>query len=130
MNTNLMLLIGRILFSAEFLFAGFGKLSNAAGVGGYFTGLGLPLPGILPYLVGLFELLAGAAVLVGFQTRIAALLLAAFCIATAFIAHAGEPQELLKNFALAGGYIVLAAAGAGAYALDRRATVTPARTRI
>ncbi len=120
MNANVLILIGRILLSIDFIYAGFGKLSNVAGTGGYFASLGLPAPEILPWLVGGFELLAGIAILVGFQTRIAAILLAAFCIATAFIGHAGDVTAILKNFALAGGFVVLAGAGAGAYGLDRQ----------
>ena len=67
----------------------------------------------------LFEILGGLALILGFQTRIVALALAAFCVVTAVMYHGAEQTQLLKNLAMAGGYIAIAAAGAGAWSLDR-----------
>ena len=119
------LLLGRILLSVIFIVSGFGKLTGAAGFAGYLTALGFPAPLAMAYLVGLFELLAGIAVLVGYQTRIAGYLLAAFCVATALLAHSNFADQaqminFMKNLGLAGGFLVLAGAGAGAYSLDAR----------
>lgn len=119
-----LLLVARILLAAVFVYGGFGKLMGAEGFAGYLGSLGVPGGVAMAYLVGAFELVAGVLVLVGFQTRAAALALAAFCIATAFIGHAGDLSAILKNFALAGGYVFLAAHGAGAYAIDRSTRVS------
>ena len=118
MNANLILL-GRVLLSIIFIVSGFGKLAGAAGFSGYLSSLGVPAPLVMAYVVGAFELLAGVAVLVGFQTRAAAIALAAFCVATGLLAHIDEQTELLKNIALAGGFLALAGAGAGALAVDK-----------
>ena len=115
-------LLGRILLSIIFIVAGFGKLTGAAGFAGYLGNLGVPGGIATAYLVGLFELVGGLAILVGFQTRIAAYALAAFCVATGLLAHLGPDQStaLMKNIALTGGFLVLASAGAGAYSVDAR----------
>lgn len=117
-----LVLVGRILLSIIFIVAGFGKLTGAAGFAGYLGSLGIPGGIAMAYLIGLFELAGGLAILVGFGTRIAGYALAAFCVATGVVAHLGPDQStaLMKNLGLAGGYLVLAAAGAGAYSVDAR----------
>ena len=70
-----------------FILAGFAKLTAIAGTAGWFGSIGLPLPTVVAVLVGLLELVGGLAILVGFQTRIAALALAAFTVAATLIAH-------------------------------------------
>lgn len=124
MNPSVFILLGRILLSIIFLFAAYGKLSDPAGTAGYLGSLGFPAPLPMAYVVGIFELLGGLAILVGFQTRIAAILLALFCVASALIAHAdfadqNQLSHFLKNLGLAGGFLVLAGSGAGAYAIER-----------
>ncbi|MBB3996648.1 DoxX family protein [Aureimonas pseudogalii] len=115
-------LIARVLLSILFIVSGFGKLAGAAGFAGYLGSLGVPGGVAMAYLVGLFELLGGLAVLVGFQTRIVGYALAAFCVATGLLAHLGPDQstQLMKNLGLAGGFLLLAAGGAGAYSVDAR----------
>ena len=75
-NASATILLGRILLAVIFLLSGFGKLTAIAGTAGYFGSLGLPLPTVTAVVVGLIELLGGLAILVGFQTRIAAWVLA------------------------------------------------------
>lgn len=135
---NLLFLGGRILLSFMFIFAGYAKLVDPAGTAGMITGAGLPAATALAYLAGLFELVAGLMILVGFYTKLAAILLALFCVFTAVVFHTGTimvpdwPEGALglinlfnglimqKNITLAGGYLALAAVGAGAYSLDAR----------
>ncbi len=121
MNTTV-LLIGRILLGLLFVPAGFGKLMGAAGFAGYLGSLGVPAPLAVAYLVGLFELVFGLMVILGFKTRLAAFLLAGFCVVTAFIGHWGDMSAILKNFALAGGFLYLASFGAYPPAVDRAPT--------
>lgn len=131
MPRNALLLLSRLLLAALFVPSGFHTLGDIAGSAGYFAGLGLPLPTLAAWGTGLFELIAGLFVLVGFQTRVAALLLAAFSVAAGFIGHygqgAGDPalafmhsQMLMKDIAIAGGFLGLAVAGAGAWSVDGR----------
>lgn len=129
MPKNLLLLAARALIAAMFVPAGVSTLSNIAGSSGYFAGLGFPLPTLVAWSVGLFELAGGALVLVGYQTRAAALLLGAFAVAAGFIGHYGQgddpvlafmhSQALMKDIATAGGLLALSVAGAGAFSVDR-----------
>lgn len=93
MNRNALLLASRLLLAALFVPSGFQVLTNISGTINYFAGLGLPLPTLAAWGTGLFELIAGLLILVGFQTRIAALLLAAFTIVAGFIGHFGQGGE-------------------------------------
>lgn len=123
MNHNPALLVGRILASIIFIMGGYGKAMAMAGTVGYLTKLGIPLPAIAYYGVVAIELGGGILLLLGLQTRIVALVLALFCIATALLAHADfavQAQQInfMKNLAMAGGYLAFVAAGAGIYSLD------------
>jgi putative oxidoreductase len=122
---NIIVLVGRILLAAIFILAGFAKLTDISGTAGYFGMYNLPAPTVAAVVSGLVELLGGLAVLIGFQTRIAAFGLAVFCVLTALIAHMGwaDLNQLIhfqKNLAMAGGFLVLAAHGAGALSVDAR----------
>ncbi|MDA5632049.1 MULTISPECIES: DoxX family protein [Rhizobium/Agrobacterium group] len=137
-SQNVLVLIARILLSFIFIYSGFGKLTDASSTSGMIAGAGLPAAAILAYLAGLFELLAGLAILAGFQTKIAAWALAAFCVFTGLVFHSGtvavpgwpDPAlgwinalngiMLMKNITLAGAYILLAAFGPGAYSVDAK----------
>lgn len=125
MPNSAIVLIGRILMSIIFILAGFGKLTDIAGTAAYFSSYNLPAPTVTAVIIGLVELVGGLAVLVGFQTRIAAYLLALFAVASALVAHMNwsDMMQLInfqKNLAIAGGFLILAAYGAGAYSIDAR----------
>jgi putative oxidoreductase len=125
MSNSVHLLLGRILLSVMFIMSGWGKLMAPAGTAGYFESVGLPLPQVTVWVVIAIELLGGLAVLVGFKTRYAAYVLAAFTFAAAFIGHYNPADQMqmimfMKNLAITGGFLVLAAAGAGSISVDRR----------
>ncbi|TIR15488.1 MAG: DoxX family protein [Mesorhizobium sp.] len=131
MFRNALLLVSRLLLAALFVPSGFQALTNISGTINYFAGLGLPLPTLAALGSGLFELIAGLLILIGFQIRIVALLLAAFCIVAGFTGHYGQggddatlaflhQQMLMKDIAIAGGFLALAMAGAGAWSADGR----------
>lgn len=80
-------LIARIFLSILFILAGYGKLTAISGTAGYFAGLGLPVPTVTAVIVGLVEFVGGLAILVGFQTRIAAAIVGLFTIGATLIAH-------------------------------------------
>ena len=125
MPNSALLLVGRILMAIIFVLAGFGKLTSIEGTAGYFANYNLPAPTALAVIVGLVELIGGLAILAGFQTRIVAIVLAVFTVATALVAHMdwADMNQLIhfqKNLAIAGGFLILAASGAGAYSVDAR----------
>lgn len=141
---NVLLLLARILLSVMFIMAGFGKFTDPAGTAGMITQASLPAATALTYLAGLFELVAGLAVLIGFQTKIAAILLALFCVFTGLVFHSGAINVpdfppaanglltmfnglmMMKNLTIAGGFLGLAVAGAGAWSVDGARGVKPA----
>jgi putative oxidoreductase len=124
-NNAIVTLVSRILLSILFIPAGFAKLTAIGGTAGYFASKGLPLPTITAVIVGLVELLGGLAVLVGFQTRYAAILLGVFTIGAALVGHLvpwdqANQINFYKNLAIAGGFFVLAQHGAGALSIDAK----------
>lgn len=115
-------LVARILIGGFFLMAGVGKVGDIAGTAGYIQSVGLP--GFLAWPAAIFEILLGLALIVGYQTRIAALAGAAFCVVTAVIFHSnfGDQTQMvmfLKNFSIAGAFLMFFANGAGKLALDK-----------
>ena len=136
-NNGLLVLV-RILLSFMFIMSGYGKLADPTGTAGMISGAGLPAADLLAYAAGLYELVAGLFILVGFQTKITAWTVALFCVFTGLVFHTGTvaiegwPEGALgwintlnqimvmKNITLAGGYIALAITGAGAYSIDAR----------
>jgi len=127
MNTNLQnsaTLAGRILLASIFLAAGLGKLgAGYAGTQAYMASQGVP-GALLPLVIAL-EIGGAALLIAGWWTRLAALALAGFTLVAAALFHANfaEPMQqilFLKNVAIAGGFLVLAAYGAGGWSLDAR----------
>ncbi|WP_181705951.1 DoxX family protein [Chthonobacter rhizosphaerae] len=124
------LLAARVLLSLIFILSGFQKITGYAGTVGYMEAMGVP--GALLPLVILTELGGGLAILVGFQTRIAAILLAGFTVIAGYLFHyvaitgadpmADMMQQIMfmKNVTIAGGFLALFASGAGAWSLDAR----------
>src|SRR5512133_134316 len=120
----------RLLMVALFLPAGIGKLTGFAGTVGYISSVGLPLPTLGAVLALTVEIVGSLALLAGFGTRIAALVLAAFTLVASFFFHAywAVPADqafvtqllFFKNIAVVGGLLALAANGAGAWSLDAR----------
>lgn len=117
---------GRLLMSIIFLLSGFGKLAGFSGTVGLMAGYGLPLPEGAAIVAIVVECIGGLLVLVGYQTRAAGLVLAAWSVATALVGHIrfSDPEQeinFLKNLAMCGGFLQLVAFGAGGWSLDARA---------
>jgi putative oxidoreductase len=115
--------IGRLLLGGFFLLAGINKLTgDIAGLSGYIESGGLP--GFLAWPTIVFEIAVGLALIAGWQTRIAALAGAAFCVVTAVLYHYNPADQMqmisfMKNIAIAGGFLALFGSGPGALALGR-----------
>lgn len=120
-------LTGRVLISAIFIMAGINKISGYAGTQGYMESMGVP--GALLPLVILLEIGGGLAVLVGWQTRIAAFLLAGFTVLSALIFHANLGDQMqfilfMKNLAMAGGLMFLVAGRTHDWSIDAKQEVS------
>jgi putative oxidoreductase len=113
---------GRLLISIIFIIVGFGKLMAPAGTIGYIASAGVPAPTIAFVLALIVELGGGILLLFGLLTRWVAIMLAIFCVFTALVFHGFADMQgqinSLKNFAMTGGLLYVAAFGAGTWSLD------------
>ncbi|GAA4415632.1 DoxX family protein [Quisquiliibacterium transsilvanicum] len=127
---NPLALAGRLLMAVLFLPAGIAKLTGFAGTVGYISSVGLPMAQVGAALALVVEIVGAIALIAGFGTRAAAIVLAVFTLLASFFFHAywAVPaehqmiQQLLffKNVAVVGGLLSIAAWGAGAWSVDAR----------
>ena len=122
---NAIVLLARLFLAHIFLLAGFGKITGYAGTQGYMESMGVP--GALLPLVIVLEIGGSLALIVGLFTRWAALALALFCVAAAVIFHRNFAEQMqmiqfMKDFAMAGGLLLLYVHGGGAFSIDARRT--------
>ena len=113
--------IGRLLLSMIFIFSGFTKITGYAATQGYMEAMGVP--GMLLPLVIAVELFGGLAILFGFKARLVAILMAGFSVVSALLFHQfwideSQMNPFMKNIAMAGGFLMIFAHGAGAYSID------------
>jgi putative oxidoreductase len=116
------LLAGRLMLATIFLHEGLAKLGNYAGSAAYAGSFGVPEK-LLPLAIAI-ELGCSVLIAVGLFTRIAAAILAGFCLFTAAVFHTkfSDINQLLhfeKNVAMAGGLVVLAVCGPGSFTVGR-----------
>ena len=124
------LLVARVLLALMFVLAGVSKLTGLEGTAGYIGSVGLPAPMVLAVAAGVVELAAGLMLIVGWQTRGAALALALFTVVASVLFHNfwAMPAEqafmqqlmFLKNLAVTGGLLFVFVFGAGSLSLDAR----------
>ncbi len=119
---NVLDLIGRILISALFLISAFNKIFNLDGSMSWMESFGIPGFLIFPAIV--IEIILPVLVIVGYQARIAAGILAIFCLMTAFMFHFDFTDQtqfisFLKNIGLAGGFLFIVANGTKDWSVDR-----------
>jgi putative oxidoreductase len=125
MNTNIPALaaFGRLLIAAIFLFSGTGKILAPAMTQAYIASAGLPMP-VIAYLIAIAVELGGGILLVlGYRTRLVALVMAIFSVAAALgfhhnFADQNQLMHFLKNISMAGGLLQVTAFGAGAFSID------------
>lgn len=118
-------LAGRVLLAGLFLVSGYGKLLAPTMTIGYIQSVGLPVPELSYAMALLVELVGGLALIVGFQTRLVALAMAVFTVATAVTFHNNLADldqyfHFFKNISIAGGLLQIVAFGAGRFSLDAR----------
>ncbi|MFJ5446666.1 DoxX family protein [Methylobacillus methanolivorans] len=122
-TTNFTTLIGRALLAAIFIISGFGKLADPTGTIAFISSTGAPLPELGYAIALLVELGLATALLIGYRARLVALLIALFTLVTAFMFHFDLNNQMqtimfLKNLAITGGLLQIAAHGAGGLSVD------------
>ena len=130
---NPLALLGRILLAVLFIMSGFNKISGFEGTVGYIASKGLPLPQLGAIIAIVVEFGGGLLILVGFQTRYVALVMAIFTLAAGVFFHnfwalpPAQVQNMFihfwKNVSIAGGFLMLAAFGPGTISVDGRRRV-------
>ena len=117
--------LGRLLMSSLFIWAGYTKLFvfGPSGTAHYFASVHVPAPEIAAWVAIAIEIIGGLMILVGYQTRWVALVLAIFCLITGFGVHlpVGDQANMTnfyKNLVMAGGFLYVFSAGAGALSVD------------
>jgi putative oxidoreductase len=114
---------GRLLIASIFLFSGVGKVLAPAMTQGYIAAADLPLPWAAYLIAVAVELGGGGLLVLGFQTRLVAGVMAVFCVAAALGFHSDFADQnqlihFLKNISMAGGLLQVVAFGAGAFSID------------
>jgi putative oxidoreductase len=114
---------GRVLIALIFVLSGINKLGSFAGTQAYMESAGVP--GMLLPVVIALELLGGLAIILGWHTRLAAFLLAGFTLLSGILFHGniGDQMQMImfmKNVAIAGGFMMIVALGAGPWSIDNR----------
>lgn len=117
--------LGRALISIPFFLSGIGKIATPAVTQGYIAAAGLPLPWVGYAIAVAVEVGGGLLLLLGMRTRLTAVALAIFTVATALAFHtdfADQNQMIhfLKNLMITGGLLQVAAFGAGKFSVDAR----------
>ena len=124
---NTLALLGRLLLAAIFLVSGYGKIGGFEATAGYMASKGLPMVQVLLALTILVELGGGLMLALGYRARLAALALFLFLIPVTLVFHnywaapAAEAKMqmimFMKNLAIMGGMLYIAAYGPGRYSL-------------
>lgn len=125
---NPLSLIGRALLALLFIPAGFSKIGGFAKTADYIASKGVPFQELAAAAAIGVELGLGLLLLIGWQTRWAALGIAFFTVVITFIFHnfwavpaeqvMAQQQSFFKNIAVVGGLLTVAAWGAGAWSVD------------
>ena len=115
--------LGRIFLSTLFLIEGINKIFNYEGTIQYMESFGVSEYLAIPAIV--LEILFPSLLIIGYQTKIAALVMAIFTIVVAIIFHTNFNDHMqfitfFKDIAIAGGFLIIFANGAGKYSVDHK----------
>ena len=130
-NQSLAALLGRLFVAAVFVLSGINKVGNFSGTAAFMSSAGLPMAELLLVPTIAIEIICGLMLVLGWQTRFAALILLLFMIPVTLVFHnpwaateaALAQQQMihfLKNLAIMGGLLNLIAFGAGSYSIEAR----------
>jgi putative oxidoreductase len=122
---SIMPFVGRLAIASFFLSSGISKLGAPEATIAYISSVGLPLAPLGLVIAVAVEIFGSALLILGLFTRPVAILMAAFCVATAAFFHAqfsdqAQVIHFFKNIAITGGFLQIVAFGPGWLSLDAR----------
>lgn len=126
-NSDVLILLARLLLMSLFLVTGWQKLTNFSGTVTYMSSIGAPAPTLSTIISIIMEFFVGIALIIGVFTRQLALLYVVFVLATALVGHhywtlegaARHENQInfFKNMSIMGGLLLLAITGPGRFAI-------------
>lgn len=129
-QTDLILLVGRVLLSFMFILSGFSKITGFADTAEYMTMAGLPMVTLLLILTIVIEVGGGLMIALGWKARWGALAILIFIIPVTLTFHAfwavdpaqvqNQMNHFMKNLTIIGGMLYVLAVGPGRYSFDKR----------
>lgn len=127
-NKNLALLLLRIGVGLIFVLAGWGKLTGIENVQAFFGNVGIPLAGIMAWVVALVEFVGGLMVLIGYKVKIPSLLLAfimVVAILTVKLGGDGGFSGMRVDIMLLVSSLAIAILGSGGYSVEGMLNKSP-----
>ncbi len=120
-NKDIALLLLRLGVGIIFIVAGWGKLTDIESIQGFFGGLGIPLPGLMAWVVAIVEFVGGIMVLLGGYIRIPAILLAIIMVVAIITTKIGEDFSAYRlDLMLLLANVALALMGSGKFSVDNK----------
>ena len=115
--------VGRIFLSTLFLINGISKITYYEGTLEYMESFNVPEYLLIPAII--VEILFPILLIIGYKTRLSAIVLSLFTVLLAIIFHTDFSNQMqltafLKNFAIAGGLLIIFVKGGGKYSLDHK----------
>jgi putative oxidoreductase len=127
------LAVGRVIFAVIFVASGIEKFMGLDATAAEIASKGLPMPQVFAIASAALEFGGGLLIVLGWQTRIVAFALALFTLAAVYFFHdfwhmqgaerADNMIHAMKNLSIFGGFLMLAAVGAGRYSIDGPCTM-------
>lgn len=114
-------LLLRIGVGLIFIMSGYGKLTGIEGVVGFFGNIGIPMPGIMAWVVAIVEFVGGIMVLVGYRVQIPGVLLAIVMLVAIITVKLGADnvfQSMRLELMLLLASLYIATSGSGKYSID------------
>jgi len=116
--TEILFLAGRLLFGGLFVYNGVNHFRNYAATRGYCAYKHVPMPGASAIISGLWLVVAGSSVVIGFRPEVGLVLIALFLLVVTPVIHdfwkiadpaqrLGEMVNFTKNAALMGAALMM-----------------------
>jgi putative oxidoreductase len=128
------LLFGRFLMGGYFILPAISKISDFSGTSAYMEQHNVPMVSVLLVVTIIIQLVAGAAIIVGFKGKQSAFILAGLTLVISLFMHnfwvmeegivrSHELQNFFKNMGVMAGLLMITGLGTGKFSLDQRKSI-------